>query len=284
VLLQFLSILLSAAAVSVATGSGQAFSSAPNPHESDQSRTLEIRVYTLKPGTRDRFHETVEREAMPLLRRAGIEVVAYGPSVHDEVSYFLARAFRSLAERTRSEEAFYGSAGWQRGPREAIMSAIEHYSTLVVAVSPETIRSFRDSIAGSDVGAALASAAQRASDIASLLALNDEYIRAAQTADVERFKEILAEDFVASLANGSYVNRTAFLAAVSSPATITKLQAHDVDVRLLGGFAIIHARTTFATNDGRAGASRYTDVWAKRGGRWVCVAAQVTSYEPRSDR
>ena len=45
-----------------------------------------------------------------------------------------------------------------------------------------------------------------------------------------------------------------------------------------GDVALVHARTTFTTADGRPGASRYTDVWARRNGRWVAVAAQVTRY------
>ena len=49
-------------------------------------------------------------------------------------------------------------------------------------------------------------------------------------------------------------------------------------VRLLGDVAIVHARTTFTTVKGEEGASRYTDVWARRDGRWVAVAAQVTRY------
>ena len=44
----------------------------------------------------------------------------------------------------------------------------------------------------------------------------------------------------------------------------------------MGDFAIIHARTTFTLADGRQGGGRYTDVWARRGGRWLCVSAHVT--------
>ena len=33
-------------------------------------------------------------------------------------------------------------------------------------------------------------------------------------------------------------------------------------MRLMGDFAIIHARTTFTLPDGRPGAGRYTDIWA----------------------
>jgi hypothetical protein len=39
---------------------------------------------------------------------------------------------------------------------------------------------------------------------------------------------------------------------------------------------VIHARTSYTLADGREGAGRYTDVWARRDGRWLAVAAHVT--------
>jgi ketosteroid isomerase-like protein len=57
---------------------------------------------------------------------------------------------------------------------------------------------------------------------------------------------------------------------------VSNLEAHDVRIRILGDIAIIHARTTYIQPDGRAGAGRYTDVWARRKGLWLCVSAQVT--------
>ena len=44
----------------------------------------------------------------------------------------------------------------------------------------------------------------------------------------------------------------------------------------MGDFAIIHAQTTFTTREGRPGLGRYTDVWARRDGRWLAVSAHVT--------
>ena len=115
-------------------------------------------------------------------------------------------------------------------------------------------------------------------DLATLRELNRDYVRSVQTSDVRRFDEILADDFLCSNSDGSLLDRTAFLEHTAHPATISNLEAHDVDVRLMGDFAIIHARTTFTWQDGRPGASRYTDVWARRDGRWLAVAAQVTRY------
>ena len=113
-------------------------------------------------------------------------------------------------------------------------------------------------------------------DVDSLGQLNRDYIRSVQTSDVRRFDEILAEDFFCSNPDGSLVNRAGFLAQTARPVTISKLEAHDVRVRIIGDVAIIHARTTYTMPDGRAGAGRYTDVWARRQGRWLAVSAHVT--------
>jgi ketosteroid isomerase-like protein len=113
-------------------------------------------------------------------------------------------------------------------------------------------------------------------DIKVLEALNRDYITSVQTSDVKRFDEILAEDFFCSNPDGSLVDRAAFLVQTARPVTISNLEARDVIVRVLGDVAIIHARTTYTLPDGRAGAGRYTDVWARRNGRWLAVSAHVT--------
>ena len=113
-------------------------------------------------------------------------------------------------------------------------------------------------------------------DLDILLELNRDYIRSVQNSDVQRFKEILADDFLCSLPDGSLIDRDRFLERTAQPAQIQNLEAHDVNVRLMGDFAIVHARTTFITLDGRPGSGRYTDIWARRNGRWVAVAAQFS--------
>lgn len=113
-------------------------------------------------------------------------------------------------------------------------------------------------------------------DLDILRDLNRAYIRSVQTSDVHRFDEILADDFLCSNPDGTLVDRSAFLKQTARPVMYTNLEAHDVHVRLLGDFAIIHARTTYTLPDGRSGAGRYTDVWARRGGRWLAVSAHVT--------
>ena len=113
-------------------------------------------------------------------------------------------------------------------------------------------------------------------DLDILLDLNRDYIRSVQTSDVHRFDEILADDFLCSNPDGSLVDRRAFLDQTARPVTIANLEAQDVNVRLMGDFAIIHARTSYTLPDGRTAFGRYTDVWARRDGRWLAVSAHVT--------
>lgn len=114
------------------------------------------------------------------------------------------------------------------------------------------------------------------SDLEVLKALNEDYIHSVQHSDVKRFDQILADDFMCSNPDGSLIDRAQFLRQTAAPVTIANLEAHDVNVRVMGDVAIIHARTTYTLADGREGKGRYTDVWARRGGKWLAVSAHVT--------
>ena len=113
-------------------------------------------------------------------------------------------------------------------------------------------------------------------DVDILRQLNLDYVMSVQTSDVRRFDEILAEEFYCSNPDGSLGDRKAFLAQTARPVTIADLEAHDVLIRLFGDVALIHARTTYTLPDGRTGSGRYTDVWQRRGDRWLAVSAHVT--------
>jgi ketosteroid isomerase-like protein len=119
-------------------------------------------------------------------------------------------------------------------------------------------------------------AASAREDTQVLEKLNADYIRAVQDSDVETFQRLLSDDFLNSNPDGSLVDRAGFLAHIAKPATISGFEAQDVNIRLLGDLAVIHGRTVYTKADGQRGAGRYTDVWARRNGRWLCVAAHVT--------
>jgi len=119
-------------------------------------------------------------------------------------------------------------------------------------------------------------AVTHASDVDTLQELNKNYIRSVRESDVRWFDENLAEDFVNSNPDCTLVDRAGFLTQIAKPSVAKNIQCEDVRIRMLGEVAIIHARTTYIKPDGQPGAGRYTDVWARRNGRWVCVAANVT--------
>jgi ketosteroid isomerase-like protein len=112
-------------------------------------------------------------------------------------------------------------------------------------------------------------------DIDELTTLNRDYVASVQNSDVKRFDEILAQDFYCTNPDKSFVDRAAFLKQTAVPVTIRNLTAEDVRIRVLGDFAIIHARTSYMTADGQQAFGRYTDCWAKQDGRWLAVSAHV---------
>lgn len=237
--------------------------------QGDRAPILELRVYTLKPGVRDAFHAQFVRDSLPMLQRARIDVVAFGPSLHDRDSYYLLRTFGSIEQRDRAEVSFYDSPEWREGPRDTVLAAIQTYSTAVVHVDHAILKGLRTmSTSAATPGSA--------DDVTTLVRLNDDYIQSVRASDAKRFDEILAADFLCTQADGTLIDRAEFLTQAAKPTTAHGLQVHDVNVRLLGDTAIVHAATTFTHPDGRPGRGRYTDIWAKRDGRWVAVAAQFS--------
>ena len=112
--------------------------------EESSDAVIEILTLSLKSGTRDRFHQLYVTESLPLLRKWKIEVVAHGPSQHDENSYYVIRSFKSLEDRQKAEDAFYSSDDWRNGPRMAILALIEHDAYIVISL--ETFRGWLDII------------------------------------------------------------------------------------------------------------------------------------------
>jgi ketosteroid isomerase-like protein len=123
---------------------------------------------------------------------------------------------------------------------------------------------------------AAAAKTQPQSDHEILTALNTDYINSVQHSDVKRFDEILAPEFYCSNPDGSLVDRAAFLKQTAKAVAITNLRAEDVLIRIVGDFAVIHARTAYTKPDGTPGGGRYTDGYARTGGRWLAVFAHVT--------
>jgi ketosteroid isomerase-like protein len=114
------------------------------------------------------------------------------------------------------------------------------------------------------------------SDLAVLHELNQGFIRSVRTSDVAWFERNLSADFLNSNADGTLVDRAAFLRQIAAPCPVADFSVEDVRIRVLGDAAITHGRTTYIKPAGQPGAGRYTDVWVRQAGRWVCVSADVT--------
>ncbi|BDU16145.1 NIPSNAP family protein [Lysobacter auxotrophicus] len=115
---------------------------------SSHPRLLQIRTYQLAPGSREGFHRAFVEQAVPMLQRWAHEVVAFGPSPHQDDAYFLLRAYDDLADLNARQDAFYGSPEWRQGPREHVLAMIRHYQDAVLWASPEAIDDLRRRNAG----------------------------------------------------------------------------------------------------------------------------------------
>ncbi|SRR6266567_6816025 len=109
-------------------------------------RLVEIRSYKLKPGSGGKFHDLVVSQSIPLLQAFGMEVVAYGQSLHDPDAYFLVRAYDNLDQLRSSQEAFYSSDAWRKGPRQSILELIESDWNIVFWLTGDAVDAMRHSL------------------------------------------------------------------------------------------------------------------------------------------
>lgn len=112
--------------------------------------------------------------------------------------------------------------------------------------------------------------------LATLRDLNREFVRSVDQADVQWFDRNLSQDFFNTNPDGTLIDRAAFLTQIGRGSPVKGLREHDVKIRLLGDFAIIHARTSFTRADGTPGGGWYTDDWRLEAEGWRCVSAHVS--------
>ena len=121
-------------------------------------------------------------------------------------------------------------------------------------------------------------------DLAALEELNRNYVRSAQDKDLRWYEENLAADYVSGNPDGSLSDKAGFLARIGSGSSERRYAAENVQIRILGDVALIHAGFRSNLPDGRLQRGRYTDIWQLRDGRWLCVAAQFGLQPPESSK
>ena len=110
-------------------------------------------------------------------------------------------------------------------------------------------------------------------DLEILEQLNLDYNEADQSSNADRFRDLLAEDFIVQTP-GVTRTKAEYLEYIAGPRPFTDLTLEEVKVRILSDVALIHGRTTYTlVSDGTRQEALYTDTYQKRNGTWVCVAA-----------
>jgi hypothetical protein len=115
--------------------------------------------------------------------------------------------------------------------------------------------------------------AQHDEDLAILKQLNLDYIRSDETSDAKRFSEFLSEDFITQTP-GVTRNRDEYLEYIAKPRPIKDITLEEVKFRILSDVALIHGQVTYTIiASGERQDALYTDIYQKRDGTWLCVAA-----------
>ena len=114
-----------------------------------------------------------------------------------------------------------------------------------------------------------------ADPIAEVRALEREWLDAYEKHDVEAMQRIVADDFTIYFEDGSMQTKADIVAMISrgvgKPGTA--FHTEDVQARSYGGNTVILTGRVVQTKSGSA--SRYTDTYVKRDGRWQVVASHL---------
>jgi len=108
--------------------------------------------------------------------------------------------------------------------------------------------------------------------------LNCQYLHAAERSDASWYERNLTEDYLCSTVDGAIADRTAFLERIGRPHAFRNFEAVDTRIRFIGELALVHAGFRYTHPDGRVGSGRYTDIYTKRNGRWLCVSAHFNRF------
>lgn len=115
-------------------------------------------------------------------------------------------------------------------------------------------------------------------DLDVLEKLNESYVQAFRDSNASWYDKHLARDYVVIYPDGSYHDRSGALANFAQPVFATHMKSYSLDkvrIRKFGNVALIHAENVARLKNGRQATNRYTDIWHKQNGRWLCIAAHI---------
>lgn len=135
------------------------------------------------------------------------------------------------------------------------------------------------------VAAGLAAPAAAADTPATLVALEAKWSKATVANDLPTIDGIMAADWVGQNPGGKPMTKATLLAEYKSGKTkVTAMTNRDVTARIFGDIAVVQGaddeKSSYDKKD-TSGAYTWTDVFQKRGGKWVAIASQVTPVDKK---
>jgi hypothetical protein len=93
---------------------------------------IEVRIYKLRPGLRERFITFFEEKALPAQEQYGMRILGQFRSTEQEDTFVWLRAFEDETQRETQKRAFYESALWKETLEQEAFSMIEDYTNVFV--------------------------------------------------------------------------------------------------------------------------------------------------------
>jgi hypothetical protein len=100
---------------------------------------VELRTYTMKPGTRATAAAAFEK-LLPECKRLGMKVAGPWLSVEDDTKLFWMRGFPDAAARSAMSAQFYGGAAWKNELSGIFMPILEKYEVTAVEMDEAAVK------------------------------------------------------------------------------------------------------------------------------------------------
>jgi quinol monooxygenase YgiN len=102
----------------------------PQPRSPD--RVIELRQYTLKPGSRDTLIDLFDRKLVQPQEDAGMHVVGQFRDLDNPDRFVWLRSFADMPARERALAAFYGGPAWQASREAANATMVDSGNVLLL--------------------------------------------------------------------------------------------------------------------------------------------------------
>jgi len=98
----------------------------------DCCAVIELRQYTLHPGSRDALVRLFDEHFIEGQERCGMRVIGQFRDLDDPDRFVWLRGFADMAARTRALEAFYGGPVWKEHGPAANTTMVDHTNVLLL--------------------------------------------------------------------------------------------------------------------------------------------------------